>query len=813
MNIATVKIRLVAVVVVGVVALVAATGAHAAAPIKQVLSYHFGWEVDKLTKEAICAAEAECQAGKESEEPGGFQNPTDVAVGSPEGGEDIFVADTPNQRVQELTPAGKFVLMLGREVNATKTAAIKAKGGTPTQSEIDEEDICTQAEIESVHVKCKAGKGGAGAGQFEEPASVVVDADLRHLYVLDRGNYRVQEFTEGGQFVSMFGKGVDLTTKTNVCAAASGDTCGAGVAAPAGESQPGAFSFEGSAGGLLAFGGPEHLLYVGDTRRVQEFEADGTFKREIGLATGSNIASLALEESGDLYLVYTGTTGEEPRTIHRFDAAGEQVSEIHLGPRRLPVVHFIIAGIAIDGAGRLAVSEAEGYPEVAPEFHYYGSLIEASTGEAITDFTVTESNDGGMAFNAQGELYLAITVRDFEVLKYRPFKVAEPVAVPASCVPGPEHESDATFVCTLNGTVNPEEVPHTEAWFEWGTTNSLGEVTPRQEICAATCGAAPSPVAVAVEAVRPNQNLFYRVSAYDEAVKSPEAPLTSHPLASVDTKLVSPKFIGEPQASFVKRSSAVLFAKLNPENASTRYQFQYAQASVCEQLEGCMAASSTPVEQSEAYAPIGTTAEIVGLQPGTVYRYRLVAESENAMKTERSTETSQETTLTTASSISVQATTGPFSAVGTTTASISGSVDSGGQPASYAFELGIDTGSSTQFGIVASGPVGSTSGAVEETLALSGLQPGTGYAYRISVRYGDGEAGGWSAIGAPSSFTTQGEPTTLVSPSLPTILGTPGIGFPRPVKATVKKGGKKKPTKRRKKAKARSRKKPSKGGK
>ena len=45
------------------------------------------------------------------------------------------------------------------------------------------------------------GSGGSGAGQFNEPAGVAVNDATGDVYVVDKGNKRVEEFTGGGAFV------------------------------------------------------------------------------------------------------------------------------------------------------------------------------------------------------------------------------------------------------------------------------------------------------------------------------------------------------------------------------------------------------------------------------------------------------------------------------------------------------------------------------------------------------------------------------------------------------------------------------------
>ncbi len=45
------------------------------------------------------------------------------------------------------------------------------------------------------------GVAGAGNGQFNEPSGIAVDRD-GNVYVADRGNHRIQKFTNNGQFIT-----------------------------------------------------------------------------------------------------------------------------------------------------------------------------------------------------------------------------------------------------------------------------------------------------------------------------------------------------------------------------------------------------------------------------------------------------------------------------------------------------------------------------------------------------------------------------------------------------------------------------------
>jgi NHL repeat len=264
------------------------------------------------------------------------------------------------------------------------------------------------------------------------------------------------------------------------------------------------------------------------------------------------------------------------------------------------------------------------------------------------------------------------------------------------------------------------------------------------------------------------------------------------------TPALAPTIEGAPNASFVASQSADVSAALNPENTRTYYHFEYGP---CASLAGCAEIKSTTQEASAAYGRTPTTAEISELAAATTYSYRLVASNRYIASCEggypveeegvivRCEEggapvyaggeaTGPEGAFTTAPGTVVQATTGASSAVAATSTVISGTVDPDGQPVTYAFELGVYAGAATQYGVVSSGSAGAAAGAIEESLSLSGLQPGVTYAYRIAVHSGYILNPEQTLYGTAATFTTSGLPTLLSAPTTPALLAIPGIRFP-----------------------------------
>jgi DNA-binding beta-propeller fold protein YncE len=249
---------------------------------------------------------------------GQFNAPRGVAVDGSSGSSrgDVYVVDTFNQRVEEFNPVGGFIRTFGGQVNETKVKEVEAKGGTPTQKEVEEEDVCTAA---SGNV-CKAGLEGSGGGQFVNPLGVAVDPSSGDVYVADFSNSRIEKFGPAGEFLLAFGKEVDATTSGNICTAASRDTCQAGKEGVEED------EFEWAPAGTFIAVGATGTVYVGDTNRLQEFRSDGSEQGQIPLPGAGQTTALAVDSGGDLYAVSQALTG-----VRKYSATGALLAEFDPG--------------------------------------------------------------------------------------------------------------------------------------------------------------------------------------------------------------------------------------------------------------------------------------------------------------------------------------------------------------------------------------------------------------------------------------------------------------------------------------------------
>jgi hypothetical protein len=746
------------------------------APIKEIVASHVGGDINRTKVEEgapqlernLCVVPGNdvCQPAREGSGASEFTTARGVAGGAaPQG--NVYVVESVNHRVQEFSASGSFIAMFGWDVNRTKV-----EEGAPQS----ERNFCTQ---ESGDI-CQAGVEGAAPGHFNASQSIAVDgAKGDDFYVAEvvfgesGGQFafgeRIQKFTSDGRFLLEIGKEVNKTSHGNLCKAEEaeqGTVCGGPTLTTSlqlgSTSEPGVFAYGSDLGGILAVGGPEDLLYVGDEHSLQEFRPDGTWAgepatkaakisarlAEISAEPGQDVTQVEVDAAGNVFLYYPVAGANV--VVREFDAGGAEIDALSVpgNPN--------IGGMALDPFGRLALAENE-----AGQLH--GRLYEVNNGHLhlLTEFPNEGAED--LAFNAGDQLY---AVGSRELVAYRPVSVAELIAEPASCNEGGEQETLVTLDCALNGTVNPENVAGTEAWFQWGVSClTLDNETPTQKV---PTGESPSPVAAIVEAIKPNETLCFRVVALDSNVQAPE--LLSSESIQFTTPTVAPRIIGEPVASFVKSASAVMSGKLNPENADVRYAFEYGPCQ--ENLEEKCASSPYPLEtpagESAAYAKINATLEATGLQPGALYHFRLMATNGSAQ-----VGTGTEGRLTTAPTPVPVAMTESPSAVGATSATIVGTVNADGQPSVYAFEAGVYKGAETQYEVVFTGSTGASASTTQQSVTLTGLQPETEYAYRIVVRSGFGSAAGGNVV-----FKTG--PLALVLPTqfTPPPLSVPPIEFP-----------------------------------
>jgi uncharacterized delta-60 repeat protein len=185
-------------------------------------------------------------------------------------------------------------------------------------------------------------------------------------------------------------------------------------------------------------------------------------------------------------------------------------------------------------------------------------------------------------------------------------------------------------------------------------------------------------------------------------------------------------------ASSVSTTSAVLGGQVNPNGLDTSYAFQYGTTTAY--------GSTTPVGSAgSASDDVPVTVTLTGLSPGTKYHYRLEATNSAG------TTDGQDATFTTGAAGPPGASTGSARAH-EVSATIRGTVSSGGLATTYHVEFGKTTGYGSTS---ATANLAAASAPVNVSASITNLKPNTTYHYRLVAVNSAG-----TAIGADRTFKT-----------------------------------------------------------
>lgn len=163
---------------------------------------------------------------------------------------------------------------------------------------------------------------------------------------------------------------------------------------------------------------------------------------------------------------------------------------------------------------------------------------------------------------------------------------------------------------TLHGTVKANGLATTYQ-FEYGPTTALGSKSPAT---AASAGSGTVAVAESARLVGLSPDTTY----YFELVASNSAGSSNTPVRSFKTTgNPAPGVTTEPAAN-VRRYTATLVGTISPNNQATSYYFQYGVTTAYgyQTAVKSIAAGSTPITVSSV---------LPGIEPGTIFHYRLIA--------------------------------------------------------------------------------------------------------------------------------------------------------------------------------------------
>jgi hypothetical protein len=190
-------------------------------------------------------------------------------------------------------------------------------------------------------------------------------------------------------------------------------------------------------------------------------------------------------------------------------------------------------------------------------------------------------------------------------------------------------------------------------------------------------------------------------------------------------------------------TTATLIGTVNPNGASTTWHFDYGKTT-------SYGSTTAPVNAGSGTVNTGVSQDLTGLTPGTTYHYRLVATSSGG------TTSGSDGIFNTASAAPPTVTTTAATGIGSSSATLNGSINPNGQATTYYFEYGKTTSYGTKTGVQNGG---SDSSSVNVAAAVSGLQSGTTYHFRLVATSPSG-----TTDGADLSFTSTSTSTSTPTP-------------------------------------------------
>jgi len=184
------------------------------------------------------------------------------------------------------------------------------------------------------------GSQGAGEGQLSEPDGVAVNESTGDVYVVDKGNNRVEYFSSAGVYIGEFnGSGSNVIVEEK--------------AAPTGRfSSPRSIAVDNDPSSP-SFGD----VYVADARHavIDKFSSTGAYIGQLTETSGGQefgeIEGVAVDSSGSLWV----WVNQESRAIDSFSAA---VANEFLSSRPNPLFGFANPGFAVDSKDNLYVKSS-----------------------------------------------------------------------------------------------------------------------------------------------------------------------------------------------------------------------------------------------------------------------------------------------------------------------------------------------------------------------------------------------------------------------------------------------------------------------
>jgi hypothetical protein len=595
---------------------------------------------------------------------------------------------------------------------------------------------------------------GSGTHQIGNTRSVAVDQATNDIYVADRANHRIEKFDALGNFLFMFGDGVNQTTGGNICPVSPGDVCRPGQMSSATFphwNSPSAVSVDNSNDASKGD------VYVADTSEgtITKFDSGGNqitsnfgtngvlqvypFKMTVSAFTGNiwiidqNWQIVSYDEKGtegvrvnqnwnvggedDLAVdavndIYYGSTGGVPLkgNLKQESEFGGQVGITDPGQARGYYINPANGDILISFGEEVVVHDktcnpALGYCAVKDSF---------GTGH-LTD------SRGLAVDSATGSVYVA----DSNGIEYFKPKVIPDITLTAQPAAG---HTDAT----LFAHVDPLGAGNiTECKVEWGPTKNYGNSVPCDQSLPITSAADVTAKLSGLTAESPYHYRF-AVTNGNGTTKTSDLLVTPHWVRNLITGEADVNGPGE----------VTLHGSLDPNGEENHYFFEWGTTNAY----GHKTPDAVGVDPGTTPGDTPVSVSLEGMVTSeTTYHYRIVG------YTPLGTSKGVDKTFTTPIAELPEIKDASVSNVGLETATIRGEVNPGFGGTSYMVQYGQGTGYDKR--TVISPQVGDDGVFHPVSEQLEELLPGTTYHYRLVALNFRG-----TTPGPDGTFTTAASP-------------------------------------------------------
>ncbi|HEU4461588.1 MAG TPA: hypothetical protein VFR75_03230, partial [Solirubrobacterales bacterium] len=577
--------------------------------------------------------------------------------GAPAGS--VYVAEgNTNHRISQFDGDGNFIRAWGYDVVSS------GEHNTGAGFEICEPSNSTPED------KCKAGVAGVGAGQLNNPQGIAIDQTNGVLYITSSTNRRVDVFSGSGQFAGAFGWGVDTgAAALEVCTTAS--ECQA--AAAAGEVAGNLQSLNASIPSIDPTGSPGSLLVpdVGNGR-VAEYSAtvtagvlnavtfvgafgwdvdpaggveletctaitgckkgtSGAGAGQFGPLTNGSPTASAVDSTGAIYVasgpMVTGACSAlTPCRVQKF--APGATSAVDFGPTTGPGQLYFNSGAsnAVAGLG-IAIDPVNDhvfvlFKEAADKYkvHEYdsgGEFIETHpSGSSLPG--ISNNLGVGIATGPDERVYANMGGAGAGQVF-----ILGPVPPPVPTMDGVSEvgQTSAKFEGTVDVPPPGEPTFFTSYYFEYSTNGSVWNRVPAKDQPLEGGSTGPHPVSIQASGLEPNTAYGVRLLATTGGT-----PVASDAIWFT-TGQASPH-IGLTYVEDVTQTEARLSARIDPQGLKTHYWIEWSSQEEWEET-GEYSQRTPAFDRSIGGGNEAVIAQelVQGLQAGTAYRFRVVAEN------------------------------------------------------------------------------------------------------------------------------------------------------------------------------------------